>query len=200
MGFILVVDDDPAALAEISDLLDGAGLEAHTARSGEDALAAARERRPQAVLLEVRLPGISGYDVLRELRGLFGETLPVMFVSGERGEAFDRVAGLMLGADDYLAKPFAPDELLARVRRFVVRSGADGNHDGVRAKLTRREREVLRLLASGLAQPEIAERLVISSSTVASHIEHILGKLGVHSRAEAVAVAHRSGFVGSPAA
>jgi DNA-binding NarL/FixJ family response regulator len=199
VSFILVVDNDQAALDDISNLLDGAGLETRRAASGEEALAVARERRPQVVLLEVRLPGVSGYEVLRELRRRFGEKLPVMFVSGERVEAFDRVAGLMLGADDYLAKPFAPDELIARVRRLVVRSTPEGDNT-VRAKLTRREGEVLRLLAQGLRQAEIARQLVISSSTVSSHIEHILGKLGVHSRAEAVAVAHRSGFVsGSPA-
>jgi DNA-binding NarL/FixJ family response regulator len=194
LGFILVVDDDPRAGEAISALLEGAGLETRLADSGEDALAVTRERRPQMVLLDVRLPGVSGYEVLRALRDQFGESLPIMFVSGERVEAFDRVAGLLLGADDYLVKPFAPDELIARVRRLVERSASD-DRQKVHAKLTRREREVLALLASGLTQPEIAQRLVISPSTVASHIEHILGKLDVHSRAEAVAVAHRSGFL-----
>lgn len=194
MGFILVVDDDPCAGEAISALLEGAGLETRRAASGEDALAVAHDERPQMVVLDVRLPGLSGYEVLRELRDRFGEELPIMFVSGERVEAFDRVAGLMLGADDYLIKPFAPDELIARVRRLALRSEREGQ-DRVEARLTRREAEVLRLLASGCAQPEIAEQLVISSSTVASHIEHILGKLGVHSRAEAVAAAHRSGFL-----
>lgn len=194
MGFILVVDDDPCAGEAISALLEGAGLETRRAASGEDALAVAHDERPQMVVLDVRLPGLSGYEVLRELRDRFGEELPIMFVSGERVEAFDRVAGLMLGADDYLIKPFAPDELIARVRRLALRSEREGP-DRVEARLTRREAEVLRLLASGCAQPEIAEQLVISSSTVASHIEHILGKLGVHSRAEAVAAAHRSGFL-----
>ena len=194
MGFVLVVDDDPCAGEAISALLEGAGLETRRAASGEDALAVAHDERPQMVVLDVRLPGLSGYEVLRELRDRFGEELPIMFVSGERVEAFDRVAGLMLGADDYLIKPFAPDELIARVRRLALRSEREGQ-DRVEARLTRREAEVLRLLASGCAQPEIAEQLVISSSTVASHIEHILGKLGVHSRAEAVAAAHRSGFL-----
>jgi DNA-binding NarL/FixJ family response regulator len=194
LGFILVVDDDAGAGEAISALLEGAGLETRTVASGEDALAVTRDQRPQMVLLDVRLPGVSGYEVLRALRDRFGESLPIMFVSGERVEPFDRVAGILLGADDYLVKPFAPDELIARVRRLVERSASD-SQEAVGAKLTRREAEVLRLLASGLAQPEIAEQLVISSSTVASHIEHILGKLDVHSRAEAVAVAHRSEFL-----
>ena len=196
MGFILVVDDDPGAGEAISTLLEGAGFETRRAATGEDALAVAREERPEMVLLDVRLPGVSGYEVLRELRHRFGEKLPIMFVSGERVEPFDRVAGLHLGADDYLVKPFAPDELIARVRKLVVRSGSDSQKT-VLPKLTRREAQVLRLLASGRTQPEIAEQLVISSSTVGSHIEHILGKLDVHSRAEAVAVAHGSGFLES---
>jgi DNA-binding response OmpR family regulator len=119
VSFILVVDRDPAAGQEIADLLGGVGFDARTETSGEDALAVAGERRPQAVLLEVRLPGVSGYEVLRELRRRYGETLPIMFVSAERVESFDRVAGLLLGADDYVVKPFAPDELIARVRRLV---------------------------------------------------------------------------------
>jgi DNA-binding NarL/FixJ family response regulator len=195
VSFILVVDADPAAAKEIAELLGGVGLEAWTATSGQDALAVAGGRRPEAVLLEVRLPGVSGYEVLRELRNRYGERLPIMFVSGERVEPFDRVAGLMLGADDYMIKPFAPDELIARVRRLVFRSASD-EPGALRSKLTRREQEVLQLLASGLTQREIAQELVISSSTVASHIEHILEKLGVHSRAQAVALALRSGFFG----
>lgn len=199
LSFILVVDADPAAAKQIAELLGGVGFEARTATSGEDALAAAGERRPQAVLLEVRLPGVSGYEVLRELRHRYGEQLPIMFVSGERVETFDRVAGLLLGADDYVVKPFAREELIARVRRLVVRSASDEPR-ALRSKLTRREQEVLQLLASGLTQPEIAMKLVISTSTVASHIEHILDKLGVHSRAQAVALALRSGLVGVPTA
>jgi DNA-binding NarL/FixJ family response regulator len=195
VSFILVVDGDPAAGQEIAALLGGVGLEARTATSGEDALAVAGERRPQAVLLEVPLPGVCGYEVLQGLRHRYGEKLPIMFVSGERVEPFDRVAGLLLGADDYVVKPFAPDELIARVRRLVVRSASD-EPAALRSKLTRREQEVLRLLTSGLTQPEIARKLVISSRTVASHIEHILDKLGVHSRAQAVALALRSGFFG----
>jgi DNA-binding NarL/FixJ family response regulator len=196
VSFVLVVDDD-AAYEEIATLLRGVGLATLGAATGEAALAIAREERPEAVLLEVRLPGKSGYEVLRELRDSFGEELPIMFISGERVESFDRVAGLLLGADDYLVKPFAPDELIARVRRLIARSALDPA-TMIGAKLTPREAEVLRLLASGLTQPAIAERLVISSRTVASHIEHILEKLGVHSRAEAVALAHRSGFLAGP--
>jgi DNA-binding NarL/FixJ family response regulator len=118
-----------------------------------------------------------------------------MFVSGERTESYDRVAGLTIGADDYLAKPFEPDELLARLRGLLRRCGATS----FVSPLTRREQEVLSLLADGLDQDEIARRLVISRKTVGSHIERILAKLGAHSRAEAVALAYKLQLVAVPA-
>jgi len=201
VSFVLVVNGDPAAAQEIAEILVGGGLEARTETSGEEALAlVAAASPPQAIILEVRLSGfVSGYEVLRELRNRYGEGLPIMFVSEERVEQFDRVAGLQLGADDYVVKPFAPEEFIARVRRMVTRSASDDPR-AVGTKLTPREAEVLQLLTSGLTQQEIARQLVISESTVASHIEHILEKLDVHSRAQAVALALRSGLVGSPTA
>ena len=187
---ILIVDDDPAMRELLSSLLDQAGFVTRQAATGEEALAYTRRERPRLVLLDVRLPGVAGYEVCRELRERFGEELPIVFISGERVEPFDRAAGLLLGADDYVVKPFAPDELIARVRRLVARFDQP-KAEGERPKLTRREGEVLQLLANGLAQPEIAKELVISSKTVSSHIQHILVKLGVHSRAQAVAAVHR---------
>ena len=81
--------------------------------------------RPALAIVEVELPGSSsGLELLRELHERFGEDLPVILVSAERTDALDRVAGLLLGADDYLAKPFDSGELLARVRRSLRRSGA----------------------------------------------------------------------------
>jgi DNA-binding NarL/FixJ family response regulator len=191
---ILLVDDDPTMREMIAGLLEQAGFPTLQASSGEEALAAARRGRPLLVILDVRLPGVSGYEVHHELRSRFGDGLPIIFISGERVESLDRTGGLLLGADDYVVKPFAPDELVARVRRLVARSASAG---AARSgpKLTGREGEVLRLLANGLDQPEIAKELVISSKTVATHIQHILAKLGVHSRAQAVAVAHRDGLL-----
>lgn len=172
-----------------------AGYETREAGSGEEALEAARREELALVVLDICLPGISGYEVCHALRQEFGERLPIILISGQRVESLDRVAGLLLGADDYLVKPFAPDELLIRARKIIGRAVPATAGDGPR--LTARELEVLRLLADGLAQDEIAERLVISTKTVATHIDHILSKLGVRSRAQAVALAFRDQLVSS---
>jgi DNA-binding NarL/FixJ family response regulator len=192
-GRILVVDDDPSIRDLLTELLARAGYETVAASSGEEALALAREAAPSLVVLDVNLPGTNGYTVCNELRHSMGRRLPIMFLSGDRTESFDRVAGLLIGADDYVAKPFDPDELIARVERMLERADqwrtrpSDDDPYG----LTPREREVLSLLLDGLSQPEIAERLVLSPKTVGTHIQRIIGKMGVRSRTQAVALAVR---------
>ena len=192
--WILVVDDDAGCRTVLSSLLGRVGFDTREAATGSEALAAVASERPAVVILDVELPDISGYEVCRELRDRFGQELPIVFISGTRVESYDRAVGIMIGADDYVVKPFDRDELLARVRRLALHAGrrqsAGGAYD-----LTQREREVLDLLASGSAQEEIAGRLFITSNTVATHIQRILRKLGVHSRAQAVAVAHRERLV-----
>jgi DNA-binding NarL/FixJ family response regulator len=200
---ILVVEDDGACRALIATLLQRIDCTVYEATSGDEALEVARTVRPLLVILDVDLPRMTGYEVCRELRDLFGESIAVMFISGARMEAIDRVAGLLIGADDYVVKPFDPDELVNRVRALLRRQRPDHKdrlavrHDGKSTSiLTSREREVLVLLARGRGQGEIAAELVISSKTVATHIQRILAKLGVHSRAQAVVIAHRERLVG----
>ena len=192
-GEILVVDDDPCCRALIVDILRGAGLATVEAGSGEEALA--RMSEPCAlVVLDVNLPGISGYETCRRLRDEHGASLPIVFVSGARTESYDRVAGFLIGADDYVVKPFAPDELVVRVRR-LMQGVARAARGPLTSRLTRRELDVLSLLAEGSDQDDIAAALVISPKTVATHIQRIITKLGVHSRTEAVALAYRDGLI-----
>lgn len=190
-GRILVVDDDLALLSLISTTLESAGFTVVAVSSGLEALELTRGMEPpDLVVLDVQLPEMSGYEICRELREEFGEGLPILFVSGFRTESLDRVAGLLVGADDYLVKPFAPDELIGRVRA-LTRRGRAAISNGVTWGLTRREDEVLRLLASGLRQEEIASRLVVSPRTVGAHIQNVLRKMGATSRTQAVALAYR---------
>ena len=203
---VLVVDNDRHFRAFVRDPLERAGFEVVEADDGDGALTAASRRRPELVLLDVCLPRASGYEICRELRDRFGDAIGIIFVSGERVDSIDRVSGLLLGADDYVVKPFDPDELLARVRtvlRRVSKPTVSSERNAITSEivdweLTPRELEVLQLLAEGLTQPQIAKELVISPRTVGTHIQNLLGKLDVHSRAQAVALAHRIGLVRQP--
>ncbi len=188
-GSILLAEDDEPLAELVRCVLLAGGYEVVVMHDGLEALQA---DEPVAAILDVNLPGVSGYQVCDALRRAYGTALPILFISGERTEPFDRVAGLLVGADDYLVKPFEPGELLQRVKALV---GRRPSHTDPKRGLTEREHEVLGLLAEGLRQDEIADRLVISKKTVGTHIEHILGKLGVRSRAEAVAAAYRDSLV-----
>ncbi len=195
-GPIMVVDSDVGQREFLEALLARGGWRVETYSTGEQALAASAGERPLLVLLEVRLDGMSGYEVFRQLKDQHGDELAVIFISHDRTEPTDVEAGLMLGADDYLAKPLQGSELLARViavlRRVAPSQPAQERPPrGARGDLTARELEVLQLLARGLDQRAIAQRLVIAPKTVGKHIEHILEKLPARSRAEAVAIAYQ---------
>ena len=195
---IVIADSDPDFRRAAVAALRVTGLRIREATSGEEVLDAAEEGEPALLILDVRLEGISAYEVCRRLRDEHGDRLPIIFVSLDRTEPFDRVAGFIAGADDYLAKPVDLDELTARVRRHLARTGSARPDLGFR--LTGREREVLGLLARGLGPVDIGTELTISPKTVATHIEHIYVKLGVHTRAQAVASAFRLELVDFPAA
>jgi DNA-binding NarL/FixJ family response regulator len=195
---VLVVDGDREYCEFITCVLQRAGYTARHVPTAEEATSFVRARRPAAVILDVILPGATGYGVCRELREEHGEDLPIIFVSGEVTDPSDRVVGLLIGGDDYLVKPIDPDELTARLRRLIARSSAGAElgerHDAF-AELTTRESEVLRLLAQGLNQETIARELEISPATVGTHIQRVLTKLDVHSRTQAVALAYRERLV-----
>jgi two-component system phosphate regulon response regulator PhoB len=121
---ILVVDDEPDITALVAYHMAKAGFRVSTAGNGTDALKAAREERPDIVILDLMLPGISGYDILAELRKQ-EETreVGVILLTAKREEP-DRIRGLSLGADDYLTKPFSPQELSLRVSGLLRRLGS----------------------------------------------------------------------------
>jgi DNA-binding NarL/FixJ family response regulator len=237
---VLVSDSCLECRALISDLLGRVGYRTIEAKSGQEVLSTVRQKPPALVLLEVERPGVSGYELCHELKQEYGQDLPIILLSETRTEPSDRVAGLLLGADDYVVKPFDQGELLARMRRLLnhrseapkaliekerpdqgvrapvekerpdqgvrapveeerpnqgVRAPVEEERPNQGASLTNREREILALLAAGLRSNAIAKNLFISPKTVSTHIQHILAKLDVHSRAEAVAVAFRDGLV-----
>ena len=202
-GTILIVDSDDASRLTAVQAAVRLGYDARPTPTGDELIERLGPDRPILAIVEVELPGAAnGLEVMRQLHESFDGDLPVILVSASQTDAFDRMAGLMLGADDYLSKPLDAGELLARVKRSLRRTApkANGNghghaQDENTAGLSPREREILGLLAEGRTQGQIAGELVISSKTVATHIQHILAKLGVHTRAQAVAFAFRRGLV-----
>jgi two-component system OmpR family response regulator len=188
-GPILVVDDDDGFRMLVCTVLDHLGYPLLEAATGHQALELASAFPPQLVVLDICLPGLSGYQVCHELRSTFGDGLPIIFVSGERTQSYDRVAGFLIGGDDYIVKPFVLDEFVARARRLLERRSRLA--EGPASQLTKREVEVLKLLVEGLSQTQVAHRLFISPKTVGTHTERIFKKLGVHNRAQVAAFAYR---------
>jgi DNA-binding NarL/FixJ family response regulator len=193
-GVVLIATSDTSVGGQIVRLFERAGYSASQVSTGAKTLTEAKDGRTRLILLDLKLAGMSGYEACFELREDVGRDLPIIFLSGERTEPSDRVAGLLIGADDYLTKPFDPDELLARARRLLART--PDSHPTAESPLTERETQILRLLADGLSQRRIAKELFISPKTVGSHVQRILSKLAVHSRTEAVALAYREGLIG----
>ena len=119
MALILAVDDEPGILKLVNQILSDEGFRVVTARDGEEAVAAAEQYRPDLVLLDLSLPDMDGLEVMRRLRERVN--VPIIMVTGRGGDA-DKITGLELGADDYLAKPFNPNELTARVQAVLRRT------------------------------------------------------------------------------
>jgi len=127
---VLVVDDEPHIVALVAYHLAKAGYRVATAKNGTDALAQASRERPALIVLDLMLPGISGFDVLKKLRARDQtRDVPVLMLTARRNEP-DRIEGLTLGADDYLTKPFSAPELVLRVKAILRRAGsAPAVHD-----------------------------------------------------------------------
>ncbi len=124
---VLVVDDEPDIVALVAYHLVKAGYRVSTASNGREAVAAAKQEHPALIVLDLMLPGISGYEVLEQLRAIEAtKDIAVLMLTARREEQ-DRIQGLSLGADDYLTKPFSPQELVLRVAAILRRMSAGGN-------------------------------------------------------------------------
>jgi two-component system response regulator MprA len=127
---LLVVDDDPSVREALALVLDLNGFEVATAADGREAIRTLADDSPAAVILDVLMPGIDGLEVCRRMRA-GGDSTPVLMLTA-RAEVSERVAGLEAGADDYLAKPFAREELIARLRALLRRTGWEGDQGVLR--------------------------------------------------------------------
>ena len=127
---LLVVDDDPSLREALALVLDLNGFDVTTAQDGREAIRTLADTPPDAVVLDVLMPGIDGLEVCRRMRAA-GDLTPVLMLTA-RAEVGERVEGLEAGADDYLAKPFAREELVARLRALLRRTGWEGDDTTLR--------------------------------------------------------------------
>lgn len=219
---ILVVDDEPDITALVAYHLAKASYRVTTAANGRDALRAAREERPDLIVLDLMLPGLSGYDVLAELRRQ-DETKDIgVIVLTARKDEPDRIKGLSLGADDYLPKPFSPHELVLRVgavlRRLAAPAVASGGllaagrialdktaHratvNGEEIELTATEFRLLRTLMERQGRVQSRAQLLevvwqaqpdIQTRTVDMHVQRLRQKLGA--AGEAIETVRGAGY------
>ncbi len=192
---IYVVDDDEAVRRALQALLTVEGFSVVGFDSAESFLAGLPERPEGCVLLDVRMPGLSGLEVQRELKRR-GTTLPVVIITGH-GDVPMAVAALKAGAVDFLEKPFDKGAILAAVdealrRAAVPEAPADrAALNGKVAQLTPREREVMDLVVAGHANKVIAHRLQIALRTVEIHRARVMEKTGARSLSELVRMAIR---------
>jgi DNA-binding NarL/FixJ family response regulator len=200
---VLLADDQRVVregLGALLGLLDGIEL-VGTAADGEEALALAAERSPDVVLMDLRMPRMDGIEAIRRLN------VPAIALTTYADDA-SVVGALRAGARGYLTKDAGAEQIREAV--FAVARGEAAldpaiQHHVVSAMsapappddLTPREAEVLSLIAEGLTNAEIAERLVVSTATVKSHVNHIFAKIGARDRAQAVVYAFANGLTGA---
>jgi DNA-binding NarL/FixJ family response regulator len=193
---LLVVDDDPGLLLAVSDTLREEGYEVETARRGAEAMVRVAESLPDLIISDIRMPGMDGHALVRNLRSAPRTRLvPIVFLTA-KDETADRIAGFHTGVDAYLTKPFEPEELVAVVRSIlerVRRTHADlarmfGDRPSERLvrdqELTDAEWRVAEAVARGLTNKEIAAELTLSLRTIEGHISRILDKKGLNNRVE----------------
>jgi FixJ family two-component response regulator len=193
---VYVIDDDASFRRAVSRLLRSAGLEVETLASAREFLERPVVDRPSCLVLDVRMPGPSGMDLqaaLQEAR----RDIPIVFMTGY-GDVSTGVRAMKGGAVDFLEKPIRGRELLACVQRGLARSQQSRGERAERAAverrfatLTSRERDVLRLVVTGMLNKQIAGELGIAQKTVKIHRGHMTQKMGAGSVAELVAMAQK---------
>ena len=194
---LLIVDDEPNLLRAVEACLRSEGFEVATARSGHEALVHIAQTVPDLIVSDIRMPGMSGFELARQLRNSSRTALvPVVFLTA-KGETADRIEGFRAGVDAYFTKPFVPDELVAVIKNILSR--VERTHAQIAKlinaskrepmpfhdeSLTEAENRIATAVALGLTNKEIAAQMQISIRTVENHISHILDKKHFSNRVE----------------
>lgn len=198
---VLVIDDDPLTRGSLSSLFRSVGLGVKAFASATELLENPLPAVPSCLVLDVRLPRLSGFDLQTELSRL-GVNIPIIFLTGH-GDIPMSVKAMKAGAVDFLTKPFRDQEMLDAVagaleRDRKRRSEEQSNLD-MRARfetLTPRERQTMSLVTAGLMNKQVAGRIGISEMTVKIHRGHVMRKMGTKSLADLVLVAENLGIRG----
>lgn len=194
---ILLVDDDPNLTLLVKDYLEFQGYKVETAENGQEALEKLEHYIPDMIVCDVMMPEMDGYAFVEKIRQDSRTSwIPLMLLSA-KGQSHDRIKGLKTGADVYMIKPFEPEELVAQVEssleqvsRFMrhrMQPSLDGSERiqvPSHVELTPTEEKVIRLVAQGMANKEIAEKLCVSQRTIESHVSKMLSKTTLKNRTE----------------
>jgi two-component system, LuxR family, response regulator FixJ len=188
---VYIVDDDDAIRAALRLLLKSVGLAATTQSSAQDFLASYNPQQPGCLILDVRMPGMSGLELQQQLN-LRGAIIPVIFITGH-GDVPMAVEAMQQGAFDFLQKPFRDQDLIDRIQRALAKDQAERaqlrERDRIKERLeslTAREREVLDLVTSGKPNKIMAADLGVSQRTVEIHRSRVMEKMGASSLAQLV--------------
>jgi DNA-binding NarL/FixJ family response regulator len=195
---LLVVDDDPGLLRAVAETFRAEGYEVTTARRGLEALGIIAQSLPDLIVSDIRMPGMDGYELVRNLRASArARLIPIVFLTA-KDETADRIAGFQTGVDAYLTKPFEPDELVAVVTNILKRiesmraeiASLFGRSEIVAQRpirdedLTDAEWRIAEAVARGLSNKEVAAEFNLSMRTVECHISRILDKKSFGNRVE----------------
>jgi len=188
---IMVVDDDSGVRNAMRILLKSVGLESVLYSSAQEFLAAYQPSQPGCLLLDIRMPGMSGLELQQQLN-LRGAVIPVIFMTGH-GDVPMAVEAMQHGAFDFLQKPFRDQDLLDRIQKAIAKDAQSraslGEHERIRTHLetlTAREREVMDLMIQGKQNKAIAQDLGVSPRTIEIHRARVMEKMEAHSVAELV--------------